>query len=109
MRFWDTSALIPLFVAEHSTTQVERQLREDPEVVLWTLTRVELFSAFARRRRAEPSAARRLAAARREVLSAWEHWSEVTALDFLCVGTPSVSWKRTPSGPPTPSRWERPS
>lgn len=77
MRFWDTSALIPLFVAERSTTQVERQLREDPEVVVWTLTRVELFSAFARRRRAEPSAARR------EVLNAWEHWSEVTAVEVV--------------------------
>ena len=83
MRFWDTSALIPLFVAEPSTAQVERQLREDPEVVVWTLTRVELFSAFARRRRAEPSAVRRLAAARREVLSAWEHWSEVTAVEVV--------------------------
>jgi predicted nucleic acid-binding protein len=83
VRFWDTSALIPLFVAEHSTAQVERQLREDPEVVVWTLTRVELFSAFARRRRAEPSAARRLAAARREVLGAWERWSEVTAVDVV--------------------------
>lgn len=83
MRFWDTSALIPLFVAERSTAKVERQLREDPEVVVWTLTRVELFSAFARRRRAEPTAARRLATARREVLNAWEHWSEVTALEIV--------------------------
>ena len=83
MRFWDTSAPIPLFVAEHSTAKVERQLQEDPEVVVWTLTRVELLSAFARRRRAEPSASRRLAAARREVVSAWDHWSEVTAVEVV--------------------------
>ncbi len=37
MRFWDTSALIPLFVAERATAQVERRLREDPEVIVWTL------------------------------------------------------------------------
>ncbi len=83
MRFWDTSALIPLFVAERATVQVERRLREDPEVIVWTLTRVEILSAFARRRREEPGATRRLAAARREVLSAWDCWSEVTALEVV--------------------------
>ncbi len=83
MRFWDTSALIPLFVADRATAQVERRLREDPEVIVWTLTRVEILSAFARRRRTEPGAARRLAAARREVLGAWGHWSEVTALEVV--------------------------
>lgn len=83
MRFWDASALVPLFVAERATPQMERRFREDPEVVVWTLTRVELLSAFARRRRVEPTAARRLAAARREVLSAWDHWSEVTALEVV--------------------------
>ena len=83
MRFWDTSALIPLFVAERATPQVERRLQEDSEVIVWTLTRVEILSAFARRRRADPGASRRLATARREVLSAWDHWSEVTALEVV--------------------------
>ena len=83
MRFWDTSALIPLVVAEPQTKQVERWLREDPAVIVWMLTRVELFSALARRRRAEPQAGRRLVAARREVLSAWEHWTEVTAVEVV--------------------------
>lgn len=83
MRFWDTSALIPLFVAERDTAQAERWLRGDPAVVVWMLTRVELLSAFARRRRAEAAAARRLLAARRELLRAWEHWSEVTAAEVV--------------------------
>ena len=83
MRFWDTSALIPLFVAERATARTERWLRADPEVVVWTLTRVELLSALARRRRAEPAAARRIAAARREVLATWERWSEVTAVEIV--------------------------
>jgi predicted nucleic acid-binding protein len=83
VRFWDTSALIPLFVAEQATARAERWLRDDPEVVVWTLTRVELLSALARRRRAEPAAARRIAAARREVLATWERWSEVTAVEVV--------------------------
>lgn len=83
MRFWDTSALIALVVAERATAQVERWLREDPDVIVSMLTRVELLSALARRRRQEPGAARRLLAARREILSAWRHWSEVTAVDIV--------------------------
>jgi uncharacterized protein with PIN domain len=83
VRFWDTSALIALVVAERATAQVERWLREDPEVVVWTLTRVELLSALARRRRQEPGATRRLLAARREIVSAWQHWSEVTTVEIV--------------------------
>jgi predicted nucleic acid-binding protein len=83
VRFWDTSALIPLLVAERSTVRVEQWLKDDPDVVVWTLTRVELVSALARRRREEPSAASRLATARRELLAAWSRWSEVTAADVV--------------------------
>jgi predicted nucleic acid-binding protein len=81
VRFWDTSALVALVVSEPGTAHAERWLREDPEVVVWTLTRVEILSALARRRRAEPRSARRLLAARREILEAWPHWSEVAAVD----------------------------
>ena len=72
MRFWDTSALIPLVVSEPSTARVRRWLREDPEVIVWTLARVELLSALARRKREEPKLTSRLLAARRDLLSAWE-------------------------------------
>lgn len=83
MRFWDTSALLPLVVRESETRRVARWLREDPVVVVWTLTRVELLSALARRRRQEPALARRLLRARRAVLEAWPHWTEVTAVDLV--------------------------
>ena len=83
MRFWDTSALVPLLLAERETARAERWLREDAGVVVWTLTRLELLSALARRRRREPAAAKRLQAARRELLAAWERWSEVTAVDLV--------------------------
>lgn len=83
MRFWDTSALIPLVVGERETTRARRWLRKDPDVVVWTLSRVELLSALARRRREEPGAARQLLAARREILGAWERWTEVTAVEVV--------------------------
>ena len=83
MRFWDTSALIPLVVAERGTARAERLLRDDPSVIVWTLTRVELLSALARRRREEPASGRRLLAARREIMAAWPRWSEVTAVEVV--------------------------
>ncbi|HYN04689.1 MAG TPA: type II toxin-antitoxin system VapC family toxin [Vicinamibacteria bacterium] len=81
MRFWDTSALLPLFVAEKESARARKWLRRDPTVVVWTLTRVELLSALARREREEPSSARALLRARRQVLAAWEEWSEIVALE----------------------------
>lgn len=83
MRFWDSSALVPLVIAEPQTPRVERWLREDPGVIVWTLARVELCSALARRRRAEPQAARRLTAARHDVIAAWAHWTEITAVEIV--------------------------
>ena len=83
VRFWDTSALVPLLVAEPATARAERWLREDAAVVVWTLTRVELLSALARRGRQEPGAARRLQGARRELLAAWDRWSDVPAVEVV--------------------------
>ena len=49
MRFWDTSALVPLLVDEERSTLVDTWLAEDPEVVVWTLTPVEIASALNRK------------------------------------------------------------
>jgi predicted nucleic acid-binding protein len=81
VRFWDTSAIIPLVIAENSSSRVKRWLAQDPDVIVWTLTRVELLSAIARRRRENPEASAILIAARRDLLRAWAGWSEITAID----------------------------
>ncbi|MBI5505805.1 MAG: type II toxin-antitoxin system VapC family toxin [Deltaproteobacteria bacterium] len=75
--------MVPLFVAEPATRQAERWLRADPQVVVWMLTRVELLSALARRRRDEPRANRALRAARNEIVEASEDWSEITAVEVV--------------------------
>lgn len=48
MKFWDTSALVPLLVDEAATTEVRQMFVSDPEVVIWMLTSVELLSAIGR-------------------------------------------------------------
>jgi predicted nucleic acid-binding protein len=83
VRFWDTSALVAIGVVEPKTPTVQRWMAEDGDVVVWTLARVELLSAIARKRRETPTAAARLLAARRELLAVWERWTEVESVDLV--------------------------
>lgn len=48
MRFWDSSAIVPLLVAEPSSLVVMDEFERDPEVVVWWATEVECVSALAR-------------------------------------------------------------
>ena len=51
MRFWDTSALLPLFSEEAFSGVTEELLREDDEIVVWWGTWVECSVAISRLRR----------------------------------------------------------
>lgn len=51
MRFWDTSAVVPLLLEQDATVAVEALLAEDPQMVAWWGTPVECASAAARLRR----------------------------------------------------------
>lgn len=53
MRFWDTSALVPLVLEQESTETVTRLLDADPEIAAWWGSAVECASAAARLRREE--------------------------------------------------------
>jgi hypothetical protein len=83
VRFWDTSALFAVVVPENQSPRVRRWIAADSGVVVWALTRVELLSAVARRRRELPRAADRFIRARREFLDAWERWAEISAIDLV--------------------------
>lgn len=48
MRFWDSSALVPLLVVESLSAEVMREYERDPEVVVWWASEVECVSALAR-------------------------------------------------------------
>ncbi len=83
MRFWDSSALVPLFFVEPASARVKAWLKEDAEVVVWALARVELLSALARRRRELPLMMNELRAARRQLLAVYERWLEIAELDAV--------------------------
>ena len=83
MRYWDASALVPLVVAEATSSLVRKWLAEDERIVTWVWTRTEIVSAIERRAR-EGSLLRKQ---RREVLGRFNtfasNWDEVT--DILAV------------------------
>ena len=83
MRYWDASALVPLLIEEPGTELVRAWLREDPRIVTWGGTRIEIVSAVERRVRenAINLAGRREALAHIEAFAAT--WGEV--VDLLVV------------------------
>ena len=88
MRYWDASALVPLIAAEPRTDEVRGWLRDDPAVVTWAWTSVEIVSAVERRVRdgLVTRAERRLVLDRFGTLAAG--WDEVT--DVLAVRVRAV-------------------
>jgi predicted nucleic acid-binding protein len=89
LRYWDASALLPLVIAEEGTDRARSWLREDPSIVTWAWTRVELVSAVERRvRQGELSRDQR-----RAVLSRFDDlagsWDEV--VDLMAVRARAIA------------------
>jgi uncharacterized protein len=51
VRFWDSSAVVPLLVREANTPRVDALVAEDPEMIVAWTTPVECAAALARLRR----------------------------------------------------------
>ena len=89
MRFWDTSAVLPLIIEEDLSEKVRGWLDHDSEVALWGLTRVELASAIERRVREGRVDPRQRAAALRRAADFADGAHEVT--DLLVVRAKSIA------------------
>jgi uncharacterized protein len=48
VRFWDSSAIVPLLVAESSSLAITAEYERDPDLIVWWATEVECVSALAR-------------------------------------------------------------
>ena len=77
MKFWDTSAIVPLCVAEPASPVVRGIVENDPRVVVWWGTRTECVSALARQRRDGQLATAGEEQARRVLAALAATWSEV--------------------------------
>lgn len=49
MKFWDSSAIVALIVNEEDTDYCLKALADDPKMLIWCLSRVEVMSALCRR------------------------------------------------------------
>jgi predicted nucleic acid-binding protein len=77
MRFWDSSAIVPLLVAESASPGVLAEYVRDPDVVVWWATEVECVSGLARLEREGSLAASGLSEALRRLDALALAWHEV--------------------------------
>ncbi|MDP3850152.1 MAG: type II toxin-antitoxin system VapC family toxin [Luteolibacter sp.] len=77
MIFWDSSAVIPLLVAENDTALRKSQLRADPDLLVWYGTGAEIESAICRRFRETSLNATQAAHARARLQVLARSWLEV--------------------------------
>jgi uncharacterized protein len=51
MRFWDSSAIVPLIVQEEQSDYCIQAYRADSDVLVWSMSKVEVLSTICRRLR----------------------------------------------------------
>ena len=77
MRFWDSSAVVPLLVVEPSSPAVMRSYELDPEIVAWWATEAECVSALARLEREGSLASSSMVEGLRRLDALAQAWREV--------------------------------
>lgn len=83
MRYWDSTALLPLLVRESRSDAMADRLAEDPAVVTWWGSSVECVSAIARLERASLVSAGDVAAALARLRAGLNGWAEVPATPLV--------------------------
>lgn len=83
MKFWDSSALLPLLVAEPAGEQLRQLMAEDPRLLVWWSSRVEITSALARRERERALSARDMNAAMSALGNLAATWEEILPGDTV--------------------------
>jgi len=83
MRFWDSSAIVPLVCLEPTTPEVLEWYQQDSQVLVWALTSTEVLSALYRRFREGRLTSRELSDCSQNVQMLREDWSEVEALELV--------------------------
>ncbi|MFO0982420.1 MAG: PIN domain-containing protein [Planctomycetota bacterium] len=101
MRFWDSSAVLPLIVHEQASASMREYYDEDRTLVVWCLTAVEIWSGVTRKRRQKTLGSPDVREARRRLQLLAADWAEVDdiqavrsraqrlleVLDLLAAGT----------------------
>jgi predicted nucleic acid-binding protein len=86
VRFWDASAIIPFLIDEPTRAPLLKLLEEDPEILAWWGTTVEIASELARREREKLLTAEEVEAGLATAHQLADGWHEIV---------PSTSVRRT--------------
>jgi uncharacterized protein len=85
VRFWDTSAVVPLLLEEKASAVCRRELRADPAMAVWVLTRTEVVSALRRRERAAELTAGQASDVLRRLDGRAARWTVVEAVEDVAL------------------------
>jgi uncharacterized protein len=77
LKFWDTSAIVPLIVDEQSSADLRTTADDDRALTVWWATPVECTSAIARRERLDPSGSERALEAFAVLDGLAARWTEI--------------------------------
>lgn len=83
MRYWDTSAIVPLLLEDTQSPRMTGLLKEDAVIITWWGTEVECVSAIARLEREEKLNHRSATTALQRLQELNSAWNEIQAGDLL--------------------------
>ena len=83
MRFWDSSAIIPLCLKEKASEAVKGLMKDDENIVVWWTTYIECLSALSRRQREGVFTSGDAAKARAVLSALAAAWSEVQPTELV--------------------------
>ena len=83
MKFWDSSAIVPLLVTEASTRQLQALASNDSTLLVWWASEVECVSALARLEREGSLSQSDMMAALQRLHQLAHGWSEIEPSDEL--------------------------
>jgi predicted nucleic acid-binding protein len=83
VRFWDSSAVVPLVVAEDSTRALQAMALKDPVMLVWWSSQIECASAIARLERDGALGSRGAALAFDRLRQLADGWHEIDPSDAV--------------------------
>jgi predicted nucleic acid-binding protein len=83
MRFWDSSAIIPLCLKESTSGTVKGLLKSEEDMVVWWTTRIECLSALSRRQREKALSSGDSLKAKAILSALVEAWAEVQPTEII--------------------------
>jgi len=83
MRFWDSSAVVPLLAGEQARKSMLQLLQKDPQVLIWWGTPIEIASALARLERDNSLTADEVSTALLNARRLFESWHEIVPSDAV--------------------------